>query len=205
MENPTIVVLTDRNDLDDQLFGTFSRCQDLLRQPPVQAESRPTFGKSCRSMPAGVVFTTIQKFFPEEKGDRHPVLSTAAISWSSPMKPTAASMISSTALPAICAMLCPTPPSSALPARPLRMTDTNTRAVFGDYISIYDIQRAVEDGATVPIYYESRLAKLELDEPKSRRSTPSSKKSPKAKRSSARRSSRPSGRSLKPSSAPKNV
>jgi len=71
MANPTIVVLTDRNDLDDQLFGTFSRCQDLLRQPPVQADSRADLRAKLRVEAGGVVFTTIQKFLPEEKGDRH--------------------------------------------------------------------------------------------------------------------------------------
>jgi len=75
MENPTIVVLTGRNDLDDQLFGTFSRCQDLLRQPPVQAESRAHLRQLLSVAAGGVVFTTIQKFLPEEKGDCHPVLS----------------------------------------------------------------------------------------------------------------------------------
>ena len=75
MENPTIVVLTDRNDLDDQLFGTFSRCQDLLRQPPVQAESRADLRSKLSVEAGGVVFTTIQKFFPEERGDTHPTLS----------------------------------------------------------------------------------------------------------------------------------
>ena len=75
MENPTVVVLTDRNDLDDQLFGTFSRCADLLRQPPAQAESRADLRDRLTVQSGGVVFTTIQKFFPEEKGDRHPLLS----------------------------------------------------------------------------------------------------------------------------------
>ncbi|HYL22161.1 MAG TPA: DEAD/DEAH box helicase family protein [Gemmatimonadales bacterium] len=78
MANPTIVVLTDRNDLDDQLFGTFSRCQDLLRQPPVQAESRADLREKLSVAAGGVVFTTIQKFLPEEKGDRH---SSPARSW----------------------------------------------------------------------------------------------------------------------------
>ena len=78
MENPTVVVLTDRNDLDDQLFGTFSRCQDLLRQPPVQAESRTDLRSKLSVNAGGVVFTTIQKFFPEEKGDTHPTLSERA-------------------------------------------------------------------------------------------------------------------------------
>src|SRR5207247_3189646 len=75
MANPTIVVLTDRNDLDDQLFGTFSRCRDLLRQPPTQAESRADLRAKLRVEAGGVVFTTIQKFFTEEKGDQHPMLS----------------------------------------------------------------------------------------------------------------------------------
>ena len=78
MANPTVVVLTDRNDLDDQLFGTFARCQDLLRQPPVQADSRADLRSKLAVEAGGIVFTTIQKFFPEEKGDRHPLLSEAA-------------------------------------------------------------------------------------------------------------------------------
>jgi type I restriction enzyme, R subunit len=81
MENPTVVVITDRNDLDDQLFGTFSRCQDLLRQPPVQAGSRVHLRELLSVAAGGVVFTTIHKFFPEEKGDRHPTLSERATSW----------------------------------------------------------------------------------------------------------------------------
>ena len=75
MENPTIVVITDRNDLDDQLFGTFARCHDLLRQSPVQAESRDDLREKLRVSAGSVVFTTIQKFMPDERGDRHPVLS----------------------------------------------------------------------------------------------------------------------------------
>ena len=75
MNNPTIVVLTDRNDLDDQLFGTFSRCRDLLRQDPAQAESRTDLRQKLSVNVGGVVFTTIQKFFPEERGDSHPALS----------------------------------------------------------------------------------------------------------------------------------
>ena len=78
MENPTIVVLTDRNDLDDQLFGTFARCQDLLRQPPVQARNRADLRDKLSVSAGGVVFTTIQKFYPEEKGDTHPTLSRPA-------------------------------------------------------------------------------------------------------------------------------
>ena len=100
MENPTVVVLTDRNDLDDQLFGTFSRCQDLLRQPPTQAESRADLRSKLSVNAGGVVFTTIQKFFPEEKGDTHPLYRTGATSSSSRTRPTAASTTSSTGSPA---------------------------------------------------------------------------------------------------------
>ena len=122
MENPTVVVLTDRNDLDDQLFGTFSRCQDLLRQPPTQAESRADLRSKLSVNAGGVVFTTIQKFFPEEKGDTHPSLSPlyrrGATSSSSPTKPTAASTTSSTGSPVTCGTHCPTRPLSASRARP---------------------------------------------------------------------------------------
>ena len=119
MQNPTIVVLTDRNDLDDQLFGTFARCQDLLRQPPVQARDRADLRQLLSVSAGGVVFTTIQKFYPEEKGDTHPTLSRRdATSSSSPTRPTAASTTSSTASPATCATPCPTPRSSASPERP---------------------------------------------------------------------------------------
>jgi type I restriction enzyme R subunit len=108
MENPTIVVLTDRNDLDDQLFGTFARCHDLLRQTPVQAERPRRPAREAAGGSGGVVFTTIQKFFPEEKGDRHPSSPTGATSWSSPTRRTAASTTSSTASPGTCATRCPT-------------------------------------------------------------------------------------------------
>ena len=93
MENPTLVILTDRNDLDDQLFGTFARCHELLRQKPVQAQDRNHLKKLLAVASGGVVFTTIQKFFPEDKGGKHPLLSTAATSSSSPTKPTAANTI----------------------------------------------------------------------------------------------------------------
>jgi type I restriction enzyme R subunit len=104
MANPTVVVLTDRNDLDDQLFDTFARCQDLLRQPPVKAASRADLRAKLAVQAGGVVFTTIQEFFPEEKGDRHPLLSDRRTSSSSPTRGIAASTISSTAMRATCAM-----------------------------------------------------------------------------------------------------
>ena len=175
MENPTVVVLTDRNDLDDQLFGTFSRCQDLLRQPPTQAESRADLRNKLSVNAGGVVFTTIQKFFPEEKGP----------STSSGQAPSAGSGQALSDRRNIVVIADEAHRSQydfidgfarhmrdALPnasfvgftGTPIELRDANTRAVFGDYISIYDIQRSVEDRATVPIYYESRLAKLALDE-----------------------------------------
>jgi type I restriction enzyme R subunit len=164
MENPTLVVLTDRNDLDDQLFGTFSRCRDLLRQPPVQAESRADLRDKLSVESGGVVFTTIQKFFPEEKGDRHPVLSERRniVVIADEAHRSQYDFIDGFARHMRDAL--PNASFIGFTGTPIELTDKNTRAVFGDYISIYDIQRAVEDKATVPIYYESRLAKLELDE-----------------------------------------
>ena len=167
MENPTVVVLTDRNDLDDQLFGTFSRCQDLLRQPPTQAESRADLRNKLSVNAGGVVFTTIQKFFPEEKApsassgqalsDRRNIVVIADEAHRSQYD-----FIDGFARHMRDAL--PNASFVGFTGTPIELRDANTRAVFGDYISIYDIQRSVDDGATVPIYYESRLAKLTLDE-----------------------------------------
>jgi type I restriction enzyme R subunit len=164
MENPTIVVLTDRNDLDDQLFGTFARCRDLLRQDPVQAESRDDLREKLRVASGGVVFTTIQKFFPENAGDRHPVLSDRRniVVIADEAHRSQYDFIDGFARHMRDAL--PNASFIGFTGTPIEKTDANTRAVFGDYISVYDIQRAVVDGATVPIYYESRLAKLELKE-----------------------------------------
>ena len=164
MENPTVVVLTDRNDLDDQLFGTFSRCRDLLRQPPVQAESRADLRNKLSVKAGGVVFTTIQKFFPEEKGDTHPTLSERRniVVIADEAHRSQYDFIDGFARHMRDAL--PNASFVGFTGTPIELQDANTRAVFGDYISIYDIQRAVEDGATVPIYYESRLAKLSLNE-----------------------------------------
>lgn len=164
MANPTIVVLTDRNDLDDQLFGTFSRCQDLLRQPPMQAESRADLRTKLSVDAGGVVFTTIHKFFPEEKGDRHPMLSQRRniVVIADEAHRSQYDFIDGFARHMRDAL--PKASFIGFTGTPIELTDKNTRAVFGDYISVYDIQRAVEDKATVPIFYESRLAKLELDE-----------------------------------------
>ena len=164
MENPTVVVLTDRNDLDDQLFGTFSRCQDLLRQPPTQAESRADLRSKLSVNAGGVVFTTIQKFFPEEKGDTHPALSDRRniVVIADEAHRSQYDFIDGFARHMRDAL--PNASFVGFTGTPIELQDANTRAVFGDYISVYDIQRSVEDGATVPIYYESRLAKLALDE-----------------------------------------
>ena len=173
MANPTIVVLTDRNDLDDQLFGTFARCHDLLRQPPVQAADRADLREKLKVGSGSVVFTTIQKFFHEEKGDllapsgtrqagRHPVLSDRRniVVIADEAHRSQYDFIDGFARHIRDAL--PNASFIGFTGTPIEKTDANTRAVFGDYISIYDIQRAVVDKATVPIYYESRLAKLEL-------------------------------------------
>jgi type I restriction enzyme R subunit len=162
MENPTIVVITDRNDLDGQLFATFARCRDLLRCDPQQAESRADLREKLRRGSGGVVFTTIQKFMPEEKGDRHPVLSERRniVVIADEAHRSQYDFIDGLARHLHDAL--PNASFIGFTGTPIEQTDANTRAVFGDYISIYDIQRAVTDGATVPIYYESRLAKLEL-------------------------------------------
>ena len=162
MENPTVVVLTDRNDLDDQLFGTFSRCQELLRQPPVQAQSRADLRQKLSVNAGGVVFTTIQKFFPEEKGDTYPTLSERRniVVIADEAHRSQYDFIDGFARHMRDAL--PNASFVGFTGTPIELQDANTRAVFGDYISIYDIQRSVEDGATVPIYYESRLAQLAL-------------------------------------------
>ena len=164
MENPTVVVLTDRNDLDDQLFSTFARCADLLRQPPVQAKSRADLRVKLAVQAGGVVFTTIQKFFPDEKGDRHPLLSERRniVVIADEAHRSQYDFIDGFARHMRDAL--PHASFIGFTGTPIELADANTRAVFGDHISVYDIQRAVEDGATVPIYYESRLTRLALDE-----------------------------------------
>lgn len=162
MENPTIVVITDRNDLDDQLFGTFSRCSRLLRQNPVQAKDRADLRKLLSVKSGGIVFTTIQKFFPETKGDTYPELSDRRniIVITDEAHRSQYDFIDGFARNIRDAL--PNASFVGFTGTPIEFSDKNTRAVFGDYVSIYDIQRAVEDGATVPIYYESRVAKLKI-------------------------------------------
>ena len=164
MRNPTVVVLTDRNDLDDQLFGVFARCSDLLGQPPVQAESRADLRRRLAVESGGVVFTTIQKFFPDEKGDLHPTLSDRdnIVVIADEAHRSQYDFVDGFARHMRDAL--PRASFIGFTGTPIELKDANTRAVFGDHISIYDITRSVDDQATVPIYYESRLAKLELDE-----------------------------------------
>ena len=164
MANPTLVVLTDRNDLDQQLFGTFSRCNELLRQTPVQADTRAKLREVLAVASGGIVFTTIQKFLPEQKGDTFPTLSDRrnVIVIADEAHRSQYDFIDGYARHMRDAL--PNASFVGFTGTPVELNDRNTQAIFGDYISVYDIQRAVDDGATVPIYYESRLARLELPE-----------------------------------------
>jgi type I restriction enzyme, R subunit len=175
LENPTIVVLTDRNDLDDQLFGTFSRCVDLLRQTPVQAESRAKLRELLRVASGGVVFTTIQKFSPDDKIDTFPELSSrrniiviadeahrSQYGLEGRLDDKTGNMVYGFAKHMRDGL--PNATFIGFTGTPIESADISTRSVFGNDISVYDIARAVEDGATVKIYYESRLAKLSLEE-----------------------------------------
>ncbi|BAF70809.1 type I restriction endonuclease subunit R [Nitratiruptor sp. SB155-2] len=172
--NPTIVVITDRNDLDDQLFNTFATASKLLRQEPVQAASREELKKLLMVESGGVVFTTIHKFWPDD-GNVYETLSTRdniivivdeahrtqygfrgrVDKKSGEIKYGFAKYLRD-ALPNATYI--------AFTGTPIESTDKNTPAVFGNYIDIYDIANAVEDGATVPIYYESRLVKIDITE-----------------------------------------
>ncbi|MDV7211333.1 type I restriction endonuclease subunit R [Azotobacter beijerinckii] len=181
MENPTIVVITDRNDLDGQLFGVFSLSQDLLREQPVQAITRGDLRAKLGNRPSGgIVFATIQKFMPGEDEDSFPVLSDrhnivviadeahrTQYGFAAELK---APDLKAAEAPARYQVgyaqhlhdALPNATFVAFTGTPVSSEDRDTRAVFGDYINIYDMQQAQEDGATVAIYYESRLAKLSL-------------------------------------------
>jgi type I restriction enzyme R subunit len=173
MQNPTLVVLTDRNDLDDQLFGQFQRCHDILGQMPVQAGGREHLRELLNRASGGVVFTTIHKFMPE-KGETMPELSQrqnivviadeahrSQYGFGGKVNEKTGEMSYGFASNLRDAL--PNASFIGFTGTPIEKTDANTRAVFGDYISIYDIQRAVADKATVPIYYESRISKLSLN------------------------------------------
>ncbi|MBP6999002.1 MAG: type I restriction endonuclease subunit R [Tepidiphilus sp.] len=170
LENPTIVVITDRNDLDDQLFATFSMCRDLIRQTPIQAESREDLQKVLSRASGGVIFTTLQKF-GELEGPltlRRNVVVIADEAHRSQYgfkaKVDAQTGDVSYGFAKYLRDALPNASFIGFTGTPIEADDVNTPAVFGHYIDIYDISRAVEDGATVPIYYESRLARIELDE-----------------------------------------
>lgn len=206
MGNPTLVVVTDRNDLDNQLFGVFAGAAQLLRETPVQADTRPKLRELLANRPSGgIIFTTIQKFTPGEDEDSFPVLSDRhnivvicdeahrsqyGFQASMPKlqkqlkdarKASAANepMALQAAEPAAnygglrnvrygyaqhLRDGLPNATFVAFTGTPVSLEDRDTRAVFGDYVHIYDVEQAVKDGATVPIYYESRLARLELQE-----------------------------------------
>ena len=177
LNNPTLVILTDRNDLDDQLFDTFSMSQDILRQTPVQAKNRDHLKKILSVSSGGIVFTTIQKFLPEieqkidlgngkfknikgdfdELSDRRNIVVIADEAHRSQYD-----FIDGFAKHMRDAL--PNASFIGFTGTPIENTDKNTQAVFGDYIDVYDIQQAVEDGATVRIFYENRLAKIILKE-----------------------------------------
>ena len=163
MQNPTLVVLTDRNDLDDQLFTQFQRCHELLRQTPLQATGRQELRDHLHRTSGGVIFTTIQKFLVP-KGERMPTLSDRRniIVVADEAHRSQYDMIDGLARHMRDAL--PAATFIGFTGTPIEKTDANTRAVFGEYISIYDIQRAVADQATVPIYYETRIAKLALND-----------------------------------------
>lgn len=206
MGNPTLVVVTDRNDLDNQLFGVFAGAVELLRETPVQADTRPRLRELLGNRPSGgIVFTTIQKFTPGEDEDSFPVLSDRSnivvicdeahrsqygfqATMPQLQKQMKAARKASAANEPL-ALQAAEPPAAygglrhvrygyaqhlrdglpnatfvAFTGTPVSLEDRDTRAVFGDYVHIYDVEQAVRDGATVPIYYESRLARLELKE-----------------------------------------
>ncbi|MDB2699977.1 type I restriction endonuclease subunit R [Alphaproteobacteria bacterium] len=175
MENPTLIVLTDRNDLDDQLFATFAGCKDLIRQTPVQADDREHLQKLLAVPSGGVIFTTIQKFSPVQGESEYPMLTERRnvvviadeahrSQYGLKAKVAGDSGKVSYGFAKHLRDAIPNASFIGFTGTPIEATDVNTPAVFGDYIDIYDIQRGVEDGATVPIYYESRLARIELDQ-----------------------------------------
>lgn len=184
MQNPTIVVITDRNDLDDQLFDTFAASTQLLRQEPVQAESREHLKKLLKVASGGIVFTTIQKFLPEvgkeeydQLSDRRNIIVIAdeahrtQYGFEASLKDVkdkySKEVIGQRIAYGFAKYMRDALPNATyigFTGTPIEGTDVNTPQVFGNYVDIYDIAKSVEDGATVRIYYESRLAKVNLDE-----------------------------------------
>jgi type I restriction enzyme R subunit len=173
LENPTLLVLTDRNDLDNQLFATFARCKDILGEDPVQADSISDVKSLLDRDVGGVVFSTIQKFRPDAGGefpqitDRSNVIvmvdEAQRTQYGFDAKMTKEGDVKY-GLAYQLRQALPNAVYVAFTGTPVELVGANTRGVFGDYIDIYDIAQAVEDGATVPIYYEARVAKIELNE-----------------------------------------
>lgn len=175
LQNPTLVILTDRNDLDDQLFGTFSLCRDLIRQRPEQAENREDLKRLLERSAGGVIFTTVQKFLPVGTEESFPLLTDRRnviviadeahrTQYGLDARLDAKTGIRRYGYAHYIRQALPNASFIGFTGTPVEGEDRNTPAIFGDYIDVYDISRAVEDGATVPIYYESRLARIELDE-----------------------------------------
>lgn len=175
LDNPTVVVLTDRNDLDDQLFGTFSRCQDLLRQKPIQADSREKLKELLSVASGGIVFTTVQKFFPKETREEYPLLSErgniiviadeahrSQYGFKAKVMEKEDTALITYGFAKYIRDALPNASFIGFTGTPIEKADKSTPAVFGKYVDVYDIEQAINDGATVGIYYESRLAKLEL-------------------------------------------
>jgi type I restriction enzyme R subunit len=175
LENPTLVVLTDRNDLDDQLFATFSMCRDLIRQTPQQAESREDLQDALTRASGGVVFTTIQKFAPPAGQSDYPTLTERRnvvviadeahrSQYGFKARVDRKTGVMAYGFAKYLRDALPNASFIGFTGTPIEKDDVNTPAVFGEYIDVYDISRAVEDGATVPIFYESRLGRIELPE-----------------------------------------
>ena len=184
LENPTIVVITDRNDLDDQLFDTFAASRQLLRQDPVQAESRAHLKELLKVASGGIVFTTIQKFLPADHKPEYDLLSDRRniiviadeahrtqygfeASLKDLVDKETKELIGKRIAYGLAKYLRDALPNATyigFTGTPIEKSDVNTPQVFGNYVDIYDIAKSVEDGATVRIYYESRLAKVNLDE-----------------------------------------
>ncbi len=175
LENPTIVVLTDRNDLDQQLFSTFAGGQALLRQTPEQADDRGDLRDRLRRASGGVVFTTIQKFLPDDGDNEHPLLTDRhniivitdeahRSQYGFRAKVDKETGQIGYGFAKYCRDALPSATFIAFTGTPVEQVDVSTRGVFGNEIDVYDIERAIEDNATVPIYYEGRLVKLGLDQ-----------------------------------------
>lgn len=175
LQNPTLIVLTDRNDLDDQLYATFSLCRDLIRQKPEQAENRDDLKRLLDRSAGGVVFTTVQKFMPAGNEESFPELTSRRnviviadeahrTQYGLDARLDTKTGIRRYGYAHYIRQALPNASFIGFTGTPVEGKDRNTPAIFGDYIDIYDISRAVEDGATVPIYYESRLARITLSE-----------------------------------------